>query len=243
MFQSGDVDFLVATDAIGMGLNLDVDHVAFASDRKFDGYQFRRLTAAEFGQIAGRAGRHMRDGTFGVTSRVDPFEDELVEALETHRFDPVKTVQWRNRDLDFSSARRAEGEPRSAADARRPDQGAAVGRRQRARHRQPRRRDPRARRHAGTRRAALGRLPGPRLPQDRARQPRRTGRRRSSATSPATASSPTTGSPARSPMPTAPTATSTRSPTASPISAPGPLPPTGRNGCVIRSIGRSARAR
>ncbi len=103
IFQSGDVDFLVATDAIGMGLNLDVDHVAFASDRKFDGYQFRRLTAAEFGQVAGRAGRHLRDGTFGVTSRVDPLDDALVEALETHRFDAVKTVQWRNRDLDFSS--------------------------------------------------------------------------------------------------------------------------------------------
>jgi ATP-dependent RNA helicase SUPV3L1/SUV3 len=103
IFQSGDVDFLVATDAIGMGLNLDLDHVAFASDRKFDGYQFRRLSAAELGQIAGRAGRHMRDGTFGVTGRADPFEDALVEALETHRFDQVKTIQWRNRDLDFAS--------------------------------------------------------------------------------------------------------------------------------------------
>jgi len=103
LFQSGDVDFLVATDAIGMGLNLDVDHVAFASDRKFDGYQFRRLSAAELAQIAGRAGRHIRDGTFGVTSRVGDFEDALVEAIESHRFDAVKTVQWRNRDLDFSS--------------------------------------------------------------------------------------------------------------------------------------------
>jgi ATP-dependent RNA helicase SUPV3L1/SUV3 len=103
LFQSGDVDFLVATDAIGMGLNLDVDHVAFASDRKFDGYQFRRLSAAELAQIAGRAGRHMRDGTFGVTGRADPFEDALVEALESHRFDSVKTVQWRNRELDYSS--------------------------------------------------------------------------------------------------------------------------------------------
>jgi ATP-dependent RNA helicase SUPV3L1/SUV3 len=103
LFQSGDVDFLVATDAIGMGLNLDVDHIAFASDRKFDGYQFRRLTAPELAQIAGRAGRHMRDGTFGVTGRADPFEDPLVEALESHRFDAVKTIQWRNRDLDFSS--------------------------------------------------------------------------------------------------------------------------------------------
>lgn len=103
LFQSGDVDFLVATDAIGMGLNLDLDHVAFASDRKFDGFQYRKLTAAELGQIAGRAGRHMRDGTFGVTSRVEPFDDELVRALETHQFQPVKTVQWRNRDLDFAS--------------------------------------------------------------------------------------------------------------------------------------------
>ncbi|MEJ0013893.1 MAG: helicase-related protein [Bauldia sp.] len=103
LFQSGDVDFLVATDAIGMGLNLDVDHVAFASDRKFDGYQHRRLSSAELAQIAGRAGRHMRDGTFGVTGRAEPFEDALVESLESHRFDAVKVVQWRNRDLDFSS--------------------------------------------------------------------------------------------------------------------------------------------
>ena len=69
LYQSGDVDFLVATDAIGMGLNLDVDHIAFASDQKFDGFQFRRLSSAELGQIAGRAGRHLRDGTFGVTGR------------------------------------------------------------------------------------------------------------------------------------------------------------------------------
>src|SRR4051794_30454554 len=74
LYQSGDVDYLVATDAIGMGLNLDVDHVAFASDRKFDGYQFRKLNPAELGQIAGRAGRAMRDGTFGTTGRCPPFE-------------------------------------------------------------------------------------------------------------------------------------------------------------------------
>jgi ATP-dependent RNA helicase SUPV3L1/SUV3 len=103
IYQSGDVDFLVATDAIGMGLNLDLDHVAFAANRKFDGYQYRELTAAELGQIAGRAGRHMRDGSFGVTGRVDPFPDPLVEALETHRFEPVRTLQWRNDELDFSS--------------------------------------------------------------------------------------------------------------------------------------------
>ena len=103
LFQSGDVDVLVATDAIGMGLNLDVDHVAFAGSRKFDGYQYRSLTAAEFGQIAGRAGRHMRDGTFGVTGRVDPFPDELVEQLETHHFQSLARFQWRSPALDFST--------------------------------------------------------------------------------------------------------------------------------------------
>ncbi|WP_425359445.1 helicase-related protein [Cohaesibacter intestini] len=103
LFQNGDVDHLIATDAIGMGLNLDVDHVAFAAEKKFDGFQHRRLTAAELAQIAGRAGRHTRDGTFGVTGRVSPFEDELVEQLECHVFQPVKMLQWRNRMLDFSS--------------------------------------------------------------------------------------------------------------------------------------------
>jgi ATP-dependent RNA helicase SUPV3L1/SUV3 len=103
LYQSRDVDYLVATDAIGMGLNLDVDQVAFASDRKFDGYQFRRLNPAELAQIAGRAGRAMRDGTFATTGRCPPFESELVEGLESHRFEPVKLLQWRNTDLDFSS--------------------------------------------------------------------------------------------------------------------------------------------
>src|SRR5215472_1906018 len=103
LFQSGDVDYLVATDAIGMGLNLDVDHVAFASDRKYDGYQFRRLNPAEFAQIAGRAGRAMRDGTFGTTGRCAPFENELVNALQNHAFDSVKMLQWRSARLDFSS--------------------------------------------------------------------------------------------------------------------------------------------
>jgi ATP-dependent RNA helicase SUPV3L1/SUV3 len=103
MYQNGDVDYIVATDAIGMGLNLDVDHIAFAAARKFDGWQHRRLSPAEFGQIAGRAGRHLRDGTFGTTGRCAPFDAELVEALEEHRFDAVQLLQWRNTDLDFSS--------------------------------------------------------------------------------------------------------------------------------------------
>lgn len=105
LYQSGDVDYLVATDAIGMGLNLDVDHVAFAQNRKFDGFQFRDLSAAELGQIAGRAGRHVRDGTFGVTGHVDPFDDALVERIETHQFEPAKVLQWRTAAFDFSSLR------------------------------------------------------------------------------------------------------------------------------------------
>ena len=103
MYQNGDVDYLIATDAIGMGLNLDLDHVAFAGNRKFDGWHYRGLVPAELGQIAGRAGRHLRDGTFGTTGRCSPFDEDLVEALEDHRFDPIPILQWRNSDLDFSS--------------------------------------------------------------------------------------------------------------------------------------------
>ncbi len=103
LFQNGDVEFLVATDAIGMGLNLDVDHVAFAQSRKFDGYQYRGLNPGELGQIAGRAGRYLNDGTFGVTGQVAPFDEDLVRAIEGHEFEPLKTFQWRNADLDFSS--------------------------------------------------------------------------------------------------------------------------------------------
>jgi ATP-dependent RNA helicase SUPV3L1/SUV3 len=103
LYQSGDVDFLVATDAIGMGLNLDVDHIAFAGSRKFDGRNHRSLTPSELSQIAGRAGRHLNDGTFGVTGEVEPFDQELINKLENHEFEPVKVLQWRNTQLDFQS--------------------------------------------------------------------------------------------------------------------------------------------
>ncbi|PZF79029.1 hypothetical protein DK847_03735 [Aestuariivirga litoralis] len=106
LYQSGDVDYIVATDAIGMGLNMDVDHVAFASTRKFDGFQYRHLNPSELGQVAGRAGRYMNDGTFGVTGEADPFEQEVVERLESHNFDAVRMLQWRNRELDFGSLER-----------------------------------------------------------------------------------------------------------------------------------------
>ncbi|MGD2131535.1 MAG: helicase-related protein [Maricaulaceae bacterium] len=103
LYQSGEVDFIVATDAIGMGLNLDVDHVAFASLSKFDGMRRRPLTAAELAQIAGRAGRFRADGTFGATGDCAPIDPETVERIENHRFEPVRAIQWRNADLDFSS--------------------------------------------------------------------------------------------------------------------------------------------
>jgi ATP-dependent RNA helicase SUPV3L1/SUV3 len=103
MFQSGEVDYLVATDAIGMGLNMDVNHVWFASLRKYDGRSLRPLRNVELAQIAGRAGRHMNDGTFGTTADVGGLEPEAVEAIENHRFDPLRDVQWRNNELDFRS--------------------------------------------------------------------------------------------------------------------------------------------
>ncbi|HEY9539296.1 MAG TPA: helicase-related protein, partial [Kiloniellaceae bacterium] len=106
LFEAGEVDYLVATDAIGMGLNLDLDHVAFAKLKKFDGRGRRRLTAPEIGQIAGRAGRHMSDGTFGTTSEIGPLSEELVEAVENHRFAPLAFVHWRSENLDFGNPQR-----------------------------------------------------------------------------------------------------------------------------------------
>ena len=103
LYQSGEVDFLVATDAIGMGLNMDIDHVAFAATRKFDGRRPRNLTAAEMAQIAGRAGRHIRDGTFGVTADCGSIDEDIVEAIENHQFDPVAALQWRSEQIDLSS--------------------------------------------------------------------------------------------------------------------------------------------
>ena len=103
LYQSGEVDFLVATDAIGMGLNMDVDHVAFASRQKFDGRNMRALRPNEAGQIAGRAGRYTTDGTFGTTGDAGEFDADMIEQIESHRFDPVRAAQWRNNDLDFAS--------------------------------------------------------------------------------------------------------------------------------------------
>lgn len=105
LFQSGEVDYLVATDAIGMGLNLDVQHVAFASLSKFDGHRQRRLTVAEMAQIAGRAGRHQRDGTFGALVEQGPgaFTPEEIAAIEGHRVPPLDHLYWREGEPDFAS--------------------------------------------------------------------------------------------------------------------------------------------
>ncbi len=106
LYQSGDVDYIVATDAIGMGLNMNVDHVAFAATRKFDGFQYRQLNPGELGQVAGRAGRYMNDGTFGCTGEAEAFEQETIDRLENHNFDSIRSLQWRNPDLDFGSLER-----------------------------------------------------------------------------------------------------------------------------------------
>jgi ATP-dependent RNA helicase SUPV3L1/SUV3 len=114
LYQSGDVDYLVATDAIGMGLNLNVDHVAFSATRKFDGHNHRDLTPGELSQIAGRAGRYMNDGTFGVTGDAEPFSSDVIDRLETHSFDSVKVLQWRNRELDLATIERLRDSLREA---------------------------------------------------------------------------------------------------------------------------------
>ncbi|MFN3293503.1 MAG: helicase-related protein, partial [Gemmobacter sp.] len=106
MYQSGEVDFLVATDAIGMGLNLDIGHVAFSATAKFDGRRMRQLYPWELAQIAGRAGRHTSPGTFGVTGEARPLDEDIIESIESHQFMPVRKLHWRNAALDFGSTAR-----------------------------------------------------------------------------------------------------------------------------------------
>ena len=105
MYQNGEVDYLIATDAIGMGLNMDIDHVAFAEDAKFDGRMPRRLAPQELAQIAGRAGRYMNNGTFGVTGDCPGFDEEVIEAIEEHSFEPLRAMFWRSNDLSYQSLR------------------------------------------------------------------------------------------------------------------------------------------
>jgi ATP-dependent RNA helicase SUPV3L1/SUV3 len=134
LYQAGEVDYLVATDAIGMGLNLDIDHVAFAELAKFDGSEHRPLTSAELAQIAGRAGRHLNDGSFGTLAPVDELPPRVARDMENHRFPPVRQLHWRNRELDFDSVdgllaslRRRPG-PRCLRLMRRADDAVALER-------------------------------------------------------------------------------------------------------------------
>jgi len=103
LYQSGDVDFLVATDAIGMGINMDIDHVYFSNLKKFDGRKLRKLNLSEVGQIAGRAGRYLNDGGFGVTGECKEMNAEEVDLLENHKFGEIQSLFWRNSDLNFNN--------------------------------------------------------------------------------------------------------------------------------------------
>ena len=103
LYQSGDVDFLVATDAIGMGINMDLDYVYFSNLKKFDGKKLRKLNLSEIGQIAGRAGRYLNDGSFGITGDCKVISADDVDLIENHRFEEIRTLFWRNSNLNFNS--------------------------------------------------------------------------------------------------------------------------------------------
>ena len=245
MFQRGEVDYLVATDAIGMGLNMDVAHVAFAGLEKFDGRRERRLTIAEMAQIAGRAGRHQRDGSFGTlglgTKEGAVFSDEEISAIEEHRFRPLDFAYWRNPDLDFTDVRAliASLERRSDDPLLRPAPEAIDLVRAQA--------DRRGSGHCGQARrrrpAAVGRLRPARLPQGRADAPCAHGppplllhRRRRAHPARMVRRRSRRGS-------TTSTATSRRWPTGSPGSAAGPTSPTAPTGWPTPRNGPSVRAR
>ena len=103
LYQSGDVDYLVATDAIGMGINMSLDHVYFSNLKKFDGRKLRRLNLSEIGQIAGRAGRYLNDGNFGITGECKEINPEEIELLENHKFEKIQSLFWRNSNLNFDN--------------------------------------------------------------------------------------------------------------------------------------------
>ena len=104
LYQSGDVDYLVATDAIGMGLNMDLDNIYFSNLKKFDGKKLRRLNLSEIGQIAGRAGRYLNDGSFGITEDVEKINADEINLIENHKFEEIRTLYWRNSKLNFTNS-------------------------------------------------------------------------------------------------------------------------------------------
>ena len=105
LYQSGDVDYLVATDAIGMGINMDLNNVYFSNLKKFDGKKLRRLNLSEIGQIAGRAGRHMNDGCFGVTGEAQNINPDEIDLIENHKFEDINNIFWRNSNLNFTNSK------------------------------------------------------------------------------------------------------------------------------------------
>ena len=104
LYQSGDVDYLVATDAIGMGINMNLDNVYFSNLKKFDGKKIRRLNLYEIGQIAGRAGRYLNDGSFGITGDATEINSEEIDLIENHKFEEIRTLYWRNSKLNFTNS-------------------------------------------------------------------------------------------------------------------------------------------
>ena len=239
LYQSGDVEYMVATDAIGMGLNLDVDHLAFASDRKFDGYQFRKLNPVRAGadrrpRRPRHPRRHLRHHRPlpAVRDRARAGAGEpFVRAAQA-----IAVAQHRAR---FHLGRRAAGVALGGAEGERAHPRAGGRGHPGARPRLARRRRARDGDDAGGGGAAVGGLPGPRLPQDLARVACRAGDDAVRLPDARAARSRSTGSPSRSSSPTTTTATSTRCRTASRISAPGPSPPTGPTGSPIPSTGRA----
>ena len=103
VYQSGDVDYLVATDAIGMGINMDIEQISFSSLKKFDGKKTRRLRTTEISQIAGRAGRYKVDGSFGVTGNCENLQPDEIERIENHKLDDINFLYWRNSNLNFEN--------------------------------------------------------------------------------------------------------------------------------------------
>ena len=104
LYQSGDVDYLVATDAIGMGINMDIDNVSFSNLKKFDGKKTRRLYLSEISQIAGRAGRHINDGNFGITGQCESLSAGEIEKLEKHELNEINLIYWRNSEINFEAS-------------------------------------------------------------------------------------------------------------------------------------------
>ena len=245
LYQNGDVDHLVATDAIGMGLNLDISHVAFSGLVKFDGRRHRHLAPNELAQIAGRAGRYTTDGTFGVTGEASPLEPEVVEAIENHRFRAARAAamaqlraRLRHARSRWSRASRRRADRPDLQRAREADDLATL--KELAAMPDVRDRLRGARGHA----AALGRLPDPRLPQGDARPSTRASACGSSAScTTADGRSRPTGSRGRSRASTEPTATSTRCRSGWRISAHGPTSRSGRAGSTTRTIGATRPVR